>query len=535
MHRPPALALALCLACASAPPSPTLEQRTASLQGRIHLGDGAPAVAARVRLFLSSGVQDAATGLEGAFEMTLLEPGEGRLAFCGGGVEPGQQGSLRLDAGRRLTLDLPAKPALPGALACDAYFAAAAQGEVPSGWGRKASREPLQPVRPIKAGAAPKYALLTLRGSALDAAGAPLAVRVQLRRADEEPLLREAQGPQGRFTLEDLEPGRYDLEAHAVGGTQVVRGLWLAAGKPREVTLRFGARRGEVRVRGRALGPGGVPAAGARLVAALGQGSVLVAGPFHAGEGGRFDFSLPAAALSGGASMAGYVDSIRGPPGTARSADGDGRLRLFGSTLEGLSGSELLPETADGDLDGDLSLAPAPAQRLCSGAVTFPDGSPAAGVTLTSARGRTAQAQPSAALSDASGRFRLACPEGGAVLRGRLGPALLVSEVSVPAEELVLRLGPGAALRVKVTARMPLKRLVVRALALDDAEPAPLTGGLWRRAESEGEAVELDGLPIGRPVEFTVQGDDGSAQGVVAQGSVVLPGASVWDVEVAAE
>jgi hypothetical protein len=531
MHRPSVLALALCIACASVPPVPTLEQRTATLQGRVRLGDGAPAVAVRVRLFLAGGVQDAATGPEGAFEMTLLEPGEGRLAFCGGGVEPGQQGNLKLGAGERLVLDLPARPALPGALACDAFFAAAAQGEVPSGWGRKAAREPLQPVRPIKAGAAPKYALLTLRGTALDAAGAPVAVRVQLRRADEEPLLREAQGPQGRFSLEGLEPGRYDLEAQAEGGTQVVRGLWLAAGKPREVTLRFGARRGEVRVRGRALGPGGALVAGARLVAALGQGSVLVAGPVHTGADGRFDFSLPAAALSGGASMTGFVESVRAGPG----AGSDGRLRLFGSTLDGLAGSELLPETADGDLDGDLPLSPAPARRLCSGAVTFPDGSPVSGVTLTSARGRTAQAQPSAALSDASGRFRLACPEGGAVLRGRLGPALSVSEVSVPAEELVLRLGPGAALRVKVTAKMPLKRLVVRVLALDDAEPAPLTGGLWRRAESEGEAVEVDGLPIGRPVEFTVQGDDGSAQGVVAQGSVVLPGASVWDVEVAAE
>jgi hypothetical protein len=231
--------------------------------------------------------------------------------------------------------------------------------------------------------------------------------------------------------------------------------------------------------------------------------------------------------------MAGFVDSVRAA--SAPAGGSDGRLRLYGSTLGGLAGSELLPESADGDLDGDLTLTPVAARRVCSGAASFPDGSPAPGVTLTSSRARTAQAQPAAALSDASGRFRLACPEGSAVLRGRLGPALALAEVSVPAEELVLRLAPTAALRVKVSARMPLKRLVVRALALDDGEPAPLTGGLWRRAESEGEPVEFDGLPIGRPVEFTVQGDDGSAQGVVAQGSVVLPGASVWDVEVAAE
>jgi hypothetical protein len=526
---PQACLLLLLAACASAPPAPGLERRTAVLSGTLLFENGAPAGAVRLRLY--PGGSEVASGEQGQFEWTLLEPGERIVAFCGGGVEPGVAPQpVSLGAGSRLQVKLTVKRAAAATATCEAAFAAAAKGEPIGSWSRQPPREPLAPLRPIRAGALPKDGLVQLRGLALDASSAPLQVRVQLRRADEEPLLREGlAGPDGRFTLEGLEPGRYDLEALGPSGTQVVRGLFVPAGRPRDVLLRFGARRSEVRVRGRVLS-GGKPVPGARLVAALGQGAVLAAGPVHAGPDGRFDLAIPQAALAGGAAVAAFVDSVHQDGGQA-----DGRLWLYGSAEGGFSGAEVLPHTESAELTGDLELGAVPARRLCSGAVTFPDGSPAKGVTLTASPSRSLQAQPAAAVSDERGRFQLACTEGTAVLRARLGPAVALAEVPVPSEGAGMRLGPSAALRVKVSGKLPLKRLVVRALAIDDAEPAPLTGGAWRRAESEGEPVEFDGLPVGRPVEFTVQADDGSPRGAVAQGSVVLPGAALWEVEVAAE
>ena len=512
-----AAAAAALAGCALSPSAPTLEQRTAALAGTIAFEDGRPAAAVRVRLWLPGGMQEAGTDGQGRFEMTLLEAGPGRLAYCGGGAEPGVE-PLLLKAGKRAALSLAVKPARRDALACAAYFAAAASGAPGPDWSQARWRVPLQPVRPVKAALPGKDAPAALRGSVLDARGAPaVAALVQLRRAGEERVAAElAVGPDGRFELKQLVPGRYDLEVAGDGAALVQRGLWLGPGRTRELGLNFGRRRGQVIVSGRVTGADGAPIAGARVVAdsrvfdgrSQGPNAAIGTSPSaseaaHSRADGRFALAIPEAAPSG----------------------------LFAASKDGaLAGAVLDLPVGSEDLAGELVLRPLAPQVTCSGRVTFPDGSPASGATVRATRtgteeGSTGTNSFAAAVTGADGAWRLSCPSGAAMVRATLGAAVARAEAAVPCSGLELRLAPAAVLRVRVTFREPVQRLVAQVLPLEDE--LPFLEEPRRRAESDGEPFEIDGLPIGTPIDLSVISDDGRA----VQGSVVLPGASIWEVE----
>ena len=489
--------------CALSPPAPTLDQRTAVFAGTLAFEGGRPAAAVRVRLWLLGAAQEAASDEQGRFEMTLLEPAAARFAWCGGGAEPGVAPEpVVLKAGTRTALTLAVKAAGRSTAPCDAFFAAAASGAPQGAWARASGRPPLQPVRPIKAALPGKDAAATLRGSVLDARGAPAAaVRVSLRRAGEERVAAEvASDADGRFELKPLTPGRYDLEASGEGAAEVVRGLWLGPGRARELAVRFGGRRGQVLVQGRVLGPDGAPVAGARVGAVSeAAGGGIASEVVHSRADGRFALAVAEAAPA----------------------------ELFADSPDGaLAGAVRLP-ASEGELTGELELHPLAPRATCAGRVTFPDGSPAAGATVRASRTRGAPARAGVVVTGPDGSWRLACPDGSAQLRATLGAAVAIAEAAVPCSGLDLRLAPGAALRVRITFREPVQRLVAQVLPLDDEDPPPAQAALRRRAETDGEPFEVDGLPVGSPIDVSVVAADGRA----AQGSVVLPGASIWEVE----